>query len=112
MGTINQDFTMFAGDTVSLDFTVDMDRTLEGATITWVLVRRQAIMLTKSAGDGIRITGAKTFSVDLLPEDTEDLEGNHYHEAEVTDSFGTSSTVASGMVRIDKTYIKQSAADS
>jgi hypothetical protein len=106
MSAINQDFTMFAGDTVSLDFTVDMDGTLAGAIITWVLVRWGAVVLTKTTGSGIRITGAKTFSVDLLPEDTEDLEGDHCHEAEVTDSFGAVSTVAVGMVRIDQTYIK------
>jgi hypothetical protein len=100
----NQDFTMTAGDSKYLDFTIEMDSsTLSGSTIVWAMTKYDSIVLEKTTTGGISITAAKVFRVTLDPEDTLTLvPGLYPHEAEVTDTNGDVSTVSVGTITIEK----------
>lgn len=108
MATTN--FSMFAGDDKTLQVTVtDEDGdpvNLTAASIKWQCARSlgkaSAISKTATSGGGITITGAATgdFEVTLDDTDTEDLAGTYQHEAEVTFSDGTISTVLSGTMKV------------
>lgn len=103
----NQDFTMTAGDTKYLDFTVTMDSSsIAGSTIKWVLTKFGAAVLTKTTTGDIAITAAKVFRVTINPSDTLTLvPGNYSHQAEVTDTSGNVSTVADGTATIEKSSV-------
>jgi hypothetical protein len=107
------DFTMVAGDTKTLVVTVKDASgntvNISGASITWKASRslRKASVLSKSVNSGITITDGPRgqFSVSLLPADTDDLRGSYYHEAQVTASDGTISTVLRGSMKVDRALI-------
>lgn len=102
MAAKDQDFEMYVGDHKNLIFTVEDVGNLEGSTIKWFLSSdsMEEILVEKSTPE-ITIEG-NTFTVKLLPEDTENLEPRkmYYHEAEVTDLFGNTSTVAVGEMKL------------
>ena len=102
MGSVNQNFTMTAGDTKYLNFTVDMESsTLVGSTIKWVLCKYDDIVLTKTTTGDISITSATVFKVTLNPSDTLSLvPGQYEHQAEVTDGSANVSTVSDGAATI------------
>ncbi len=82
---------------------------LTGAVISWQLARSVygSAEISKSVGSGIAITDAVNgeFTVTLDPLDTDALEGDFYHEAQVTDTLGDISTVFSGNITIIKDLI-------
>ena len=107
-------FTMTAGDSKVLEVTVvDGDGRpvdITGNDIRWQLARfatDDTPLISKSVGDGIAITDGPSgrFDVTLDPEDTAELSGSYYYEAEVDDS-GVISTVLSGRATIDAALIK------
>ena len=102
----NQDFTMTAGDTKYLDFTVDMDSsTLVGSTIKWVMRKFSTAVLTKTTTGDVSITSALVFRVTMNPTDTASLvPGQYQHQSEVTDLTGAVSTVAEGIATIEENY--------
>ena len=111
------DFTMFQGDTKTLEFTVkDGDGAvvdLTGATsIRWNLARRvsSAAIITKDLDSGITVIDAANgrFDVSLTSADTENLSGRYYHEAEVIDASGDVATVETGATTINPALIKPS----
>jgi len=113
MTTTAQNVTMWAGDTIVLEFAItdsatDADKNLSGSSIRWVMVGYTGIVVVdKSTGDGVTITNAVggVFQVALEPADTEELPGGVYtHEAEVTDSLGNISTVATGEIMLKASY--------
>lgn len=101
-------FSMFSGDDKTLQVTVtdeDGDPVdLTSATIKWQCTRSlgKASAISKTTTNGITITGASTgqFEVTLTDTDTESLAGTYQHEAQVTFSDGTISTVLSGTMNI------------
>ncbi len=103
----NQDFTMTAGDSKYLDFTVTMDSsTLVGSTIKWVMEKYDEAVLTKTSTGDISITAAKVFRVTMRSTDTLTLAPGHYkHQAEVTDLTSLVSTVAEGTGTIEESLI-------
>ena len=103
----SQDFTMTAGDTKYLDFTVDMtSSTLVGSTIKWVMEKRDTVVLTKTTTGDISITAAKVFRVTMNPSDTLTLvPGQYKHQAEVTDLNSAVSTVAEGIGTIKESLV-------
>lgn len=112
------DFTMFAGDSKTLEVTVkDADGVvvdITGATIRWSLARSvnsTPALLQKAVGSGITITDGPNgrFDVALANADTETLSDAYYHEAEVILLDGTIATVVSGAVTIKRTLIKPEA---
>ena len=101
-------FTMTAGDTKQLVVTVkDADGdavSITGSTIKWQCARSygKASSISKTTTSGIQITdGANgVFTVTINPSDTNSLVGNFSHEAEITFSDGTISTVLFGTMKI------------
>lgn len=108
------DFTMFAGDTKTLEFTV---RDAAGAIVDitdydvrWHASRNvnaRPALIEKSLGSGIEMVdgGAGRFDVSLENADTESLRGEFYHEAELTLDDEVY-TVDSGSLTIRPTLIK------
>lgn len=114
-----QNFDMTAGDTKVLRPTDNADggvrdvdnggtKDLTGATVEWVLADRPggpAVVEKDNAGTGgVQITDAAggVFDVSLDPADTDDLSGEYYHEAEVTDGSGDTETVWTGWIDIQQ----------
>jgi hypothetical protein len=102
---INQNFTMYAGD--SKNIVVTMPEDLTGCTVKWGLRQRMYStenLLSKTTSNGISINGSE-ISIKLAPEDTQTLSGTYYHECEVTDQLNNVSTIFTGMVTISKSAI-------
>jgi hypothetical protein len=108
------DFIMFAGDTKILEVTVKDTAgaavDITGTVIRWQLaksVRALVPLIEKSVGDGLEIVDGPTgrFDVTVDPDNTLELKGNYYHEAEVDDG-GIISTVMTGKATITPALIK------
>ncbi|MGO4181210.1 hypothetical protein AB4Z17_08520 [Paenibacillus sp. TAF43_2] len=103
MAKTNQNFTMFAGDTMDIDVPV-ADTDLTGGTIKWVMKRavKGDFTIFRETPIGIKITDAAAgiFNIRLERADTLDLIGSFYHEAELTDLIGNVSTVMTGTITI------------
>ena len=109
-----QDWTMVAGDSRTLRFTVTGDdgaaADLTGAqSVRWGCVRRQANgsvaspALEKTLGDGVAVIdpAAGTIEVTLSPSDTAALPGGrYYHQLEMTSAAGDVATLATGTLMI------------
>lgn len=108
MSMLNQNFSMFAGDTKNLNFTITLTGTIVGSTVVWGLIKDGVVVLQKSTanGGGITITGAGAFTVLLSPNDTVNLApGTYSHEAESTDGSGNVATLAAGECTLLASYI-------
>lgn len=104
-----QNFEMFQGDSKDLVVTVSdsagLPVDLTGTTVKWraaPAVDSTVATISKATGTGITITGAAAgqFTVMLGPTDTQTLDGEFYHEAQITDAAGAVSTVLSGRLTI------------
>lgn len=116
MTSVDQNFTMWSGDTRRLSVTVDDGATppvavnITGSAISWHLAKRltsSTAILTKTVGVGITITNgaAGIFEVLIDPADTAALSGDYYHEAEIVLSGGDKSTVMTGVATIKRDLI-------
>ena len=106
MAKEHQNDAIWAGDDVEITFTVeDMDY-LIGATIRWQLSENVngEVKVEKSTSDGISVDGDE-FIVIVNADDTKNLSGVYFHEAEIVDSEGRYSTVAQGHLEIKPTLI-------
>lgn len=116
-----QNFTMYAGDTKIITVTVTDDDDeavdLTGATIRWQASRLVVdegfdadplISKDNDTGGGIESASPSTgvFEVTLDPDDTEDLSGLYYHEAEVIDADGNVATVMTGRMTVVPVLIR------
>ena len=100
----NQDFEIFRGDHARLMFNTEIDN-LDQTEIVW-----KAVSMGK--GGDIVIRKEETITVDdfdiiveLLPEDTIDLNGRYRHELRIRDGIGNVSTIAKGKMLVTKTVI-------
>lgn len=109
-----QNFTMVSGDTRTLTVRVrdpdDAVVAITGATIRWRAARsygKTANITKATGGSGITITDGPNgvFVVTLDPADTASLYGTFYHEAEVTFSDDTVSTVLRGTMKVNQDLI-------
>jgi hypothetical protein len=102
----NQNFTMWAGDTKNIEFTVSDIVSLAGATIKWGLaVDRHSTQLVSKTTTEMTVAGA-VFTIHLLPADTASIGfGELYHEAEVTDAVNNVATVALGICTLNPTIL-------
>lgn len=111
------DFTMFEGDTHTLEVTVRDEAggvvDITGVDILWWMAKSNKsvlpadIYIEKEVGLGITIVNgpAGRFNVLILPVDTEGRGGkSYYHEAEIDDA-GVISTVLVGTGTITRTLI-------
>jgi hypothetical protein len=114
MTTINQDFSMYAGDSKNIVITVTDDNgspmNLLNATVKWALKKRVKStenMIYKTTTDGITITDAQNglIKISLLPINTSSLSGMYYHECEVTDQSGNVSTVTTGYITVKESGV-------
>lgn len=113
MATMQADFTMYSGDTKSLDFTIlepdDTPVDISGKDIIWSLspTKYSSLpLITKGIGTGITITDgpAGKFSVLINALDTAELQGDYYHEA-LLDDNDTISTIVVGSANILATLL-------
>jgi hypothetical protein len=109
MTETNQNFAMFQGNSLTLGFDVEQDGEpvdLTGATIDWVAARRRdrEIVLEKE-GDVDEDPTTGRFTVELDPEDTEDLLGRYWHEARLEDSAGEIFTVTTGLMTVNRSFV-------
>ena len=110
---MSTDFRMYQGDSKTLSITVkDKDGdvvVITGATIKWQASRSygKTADISKTTSSGISITDGPNgvFEVTLDASDTESLEGEYYHEAEITFSDSTISTVLAGRMNITPVLI-------
>lgn len=108
------DFAISAGDDKTLTITVldenESAVAITGATIAWRASRshNKTADITKTTSSGITITDGPNgvFEVDLDADDTEDLKGIFYHEAQVTFVDGSISTVLKGRMKINPVLIR------
>lgn len=117
MTEVNQNFVLFVGDDKVIRCTVydglvaDGEvKNIAGASIVWgmYVAAGSGTTLTKSTSDGITITDGPNgvFEVALGHDDTVDLAAGWYaHEAEVTDSDGSISTVFTGTIEVKASRI-------
>lgn len=113
-------FEMTAGDARKLLIpVVDGDGaavSLDNALVRWQLSRAEgtppAIIEKSSDAGGVAIlppeSGEEVWSieVDLAPEDTQDLKGRYFHQAQVIDEAGDPSTVLRGYGRFSRSLIR------
>lgn len=103
MTTRNQNFVMYAGNTMEIEVPVD-NTELTGASIKWAMKRsvKSEDTLFRETPSGIVITDAAAgiFTIRLESCDTKDLVGAFYHEAELTDTIGNVSTIMTGTIAI------------
>jgi hypothetical protein len=112
MAALQQNFQIFAGDGVTLEFPV-VDQNGNPYDLTGVQLLQWAMgnyaintpLITKDSGSigGITVGSPPTagiFYVQLNSADTKNLPGFFYHEARLTDSSGIPRVVASGIVTI------------
>lgn len=108
-------FTMVAGDTkeliVSVRTTNGSAVNISGAEIKWQCARshgKPSVLSKDTTNLGVTITDGPNgiFKVSLDPEDTEDLRGTFFHEAQVTFSDGTISTVLTGTMKVNAPLIE------
>jgi hypothetical protein len=114
MTTINQNFSMYAGDSKNITITVTNDDgtvlNLTNATVKWALKKRVKSTVNeiyKTTTDGIVITDSLNgvIKINVTPNDTTNLSGMYYHECEVTDQSGNVSTVTTGYITVKESGV-------
>lgn len=111
MTALNQNFTMFSGDTKLVIIPVTKpDKSaadLNGASAKWILQDEDGVtnVLSKQSPETIAIVNSNEIQIKLLPNDTKDLIGTFYHECEITDQAGNVSTVSTGFITIVKSAV-------
>ncbi|WJJ55284.1 hypothetical protein QB910_000040 [Dabrowskivirus KKP3916] len=106
MALQNQNFEMWAKDTVVLQVTVTDDNNLpidlSNMQITWVLFKGTSSYANKTIGNGIAVTDVNNgvFQVTIQPSDTVNLTGLFNHECYIMDQYNNQSTVLTGIATI------------
>lgn len=103
--------SFYAGDSRNLIVTV-VDQNgeivpLTGATIKWILVSQDTIMLSKKTDSGITLSDPAMgqFTIALTASDTKTLNGTYQHMARVTTADGNSSIVLTGTVIVEGSLV-------
>lgn len=110
MTALRTDFTIKEARDVTLEFAVTAD---EGQVITdsaidfWVArhVGSTAPLIFKSIGVGITITGSLAFTIEIIAEDTEGMEGVYYYEVRVESLDGHRVTSNYGYITVEESLI-------
>jgi len=116
MPALGQNFTMVAGDTAEIDFSIfdhaGVPLDLTGAKIEWQMAwtaSTPALVSKSTANGGVNVTNpqAGQLKVLLAHADTSGLfAGAYYHETKVLDSQGDVATAATGTVTLLPALIK------
>jgi hypothetical protein len=110
-----QDFELYSGNHKTLHFTYldenDIAVNLAGATIVWALANHEkskSRLITYTSPTNVTIIDAANgkFDVSIQGADTEGFKaGDYYHEARVTSSGSSVTTVAVGTVELKHNVI-------
>jgi len=106
MTSVNQNFTVYAGDTAQVSIGVTQSgaaASLSSTSIVWVLEEEvgSGSLVKLTTDDYISVSGSIVI-LGISPSHTQNLNGKYYHEVEVTDTSGNISTVTTGTVTIKK----------
>lgn len=105
MTAVNQNFTMYSGDTKILIIPITKaDNTaadLTNASIKWGLYDEDGTERVSKVTGAMTITGNE-IRITLDPVDTQSLSGAYFHECELTDQYDNVSTLFTGMATIIK----------
>jgi len=109
MTTINQNFSLYAGDSKNINITVTDDNgvpvNLSDCKIIWGVkrnARASRYAVVKTSLDDIIITDTQNgkATIRIMPNDTFGLSGDFYHEAEFTDAMGNVTTLFLGTMTV------------
>jgi hypothetical protein len=113
MADINQNFSIYVGDDMDVDYDIGPDTTgldLDAAqSLTWTaysqmlgVPNKSVALISKDQNSGITITDptALTFTVHLDPIDTTGQNGNIYYEIKIVDVDGKVSTPTIGLMTV------------
>lgn len=109
-----QDFEMMAGDSKTLNITIqDADGDpvdITDWTFKWQAAKSvsKTALISKTSAGGISIIDpeAGQIEVEIDPADTDTLKGEYYHECEGTDPLGNKATPITGKMTIIPTLIR------
>lgn len=109
MTALNQNFSMYSGDTKVLIIPVTKPDNsgvdLSGASVKWVAQGEDGTTNVISKQTPVIITNGNEIQIKLLPIDTRDLVGMYYHECEITDQSGNVSTIFTGYITVIKSAV-------
>ncbi|MEH7093925.1 hypothetical protein [Neobacillus vireti] len=100
MTAVNQNFTMYQGDSKNLIVAVEGVTDLIGVTLKWGLRKREYDTTNLVLKENEITVSGTEIRIPLKPPDTETLLGTYYHECELTDQQGNVSTLFTGIVTI------------
>jgi len=110
MASTGQNFSMYQGETRVVTVTIPSGVTVSSTdAIKWVMATAAGVALvTKTqAGGGIGNRTSTTFDIYLYPADTVNVvNGEHIHEARVTNADGDECVVTVGTVSLSKSITK------
>ena len=103
MTEVNQNATMWQGESKSLVFTITGTDPTTATDITWKLTtsNQATTIATKTLADGVTADSSTQLTVTLDPDDTGSVSGKHYHELRITDVSGNEAVVAIGTLTIN-----------
>jgi hypothetical protein len=100
MTAVNQNFSMYQGESKNLIVSVDGVTDLIGATLKWGLRKRESSTINDILKESEITVSGTEITIPLKPPDTETLLGTYFHECELTDQQGNVSTLFTGIVTI------------
>ncbi|MFD0825868.1 hypothetical protein ACT8ZR_09335 [Neobacillus sp. M.A.Huq-85] len=105
MAEINQNFSMYQGETKNIVVPITKDDgsnvDLTAAVLNWSVRQREystTTVLVKESPD-ITVEG-NTLTIHLKPPDTETLLGTYYHKCEIVDQQANDSVLFTGFVTV------------
>lgn len=110
MTAINQDFSMYQGDTKNLVVSVTKDDgselDLTGCTVKWAILKSTTNSEKLVLIETPRIrTDNNTITIPISSTDTLNLLGKYYHECKLIDTQGNASTIFVGYITLNKSNI-------
>lgn len=100
MTAINQNFSMFAGNTKNIIVTVDDATNLEQAKIEFNIRKDDFSPIVVQKTDVL--ISDDTLTITLNPNDTQNLKGTYEYECKLTDDYGNVTTLFVGSITFNK----------
>lgn len=106
MTSVRRDFTIKEARDVTLEFTVTADegQVIAGSTIDFWMARHMGSVSPVLMKSGV-ITGALTFNVEIVSEDSEGMEGKYYYEVQIHTTDGHKVTSTYGYITVEASLI-------
>jgi len=111
MTSVNQNFTIYGGNTNSVSIGVTLDAGTSSASLgscsaVWIVENEveSGSLIRLTTDSGISLSGSIA-TLAISPSLTSGLSGKYYHELVVTDAASNVSTVTTGIVTIKKSGV-------